>query len=106
MKKYKTNPINLCSLRNLRLLFSCKSCLSCQKTPFAKQTQFPDPTNLQSKIAKRTHFWQARGLAPTPNFELRSPNFLQNEPNFPTLRIENQQNLDVSGRNDMIFCDV
>jgi hypothetical protein len=50
MKEYKTNPINLCSLRNLRLLFSCKSCLSCQKTPFAKRTQFSDPTNLQSKV--------------------------------------------------------
>jgi hypothetical protein len=35
----KTNPFNLCSLRNLRLFFSCKSLLFCQKTTFSKRTQ-------------------------------------------------------------------
>jgi hypothetical protein len=32
--------------------------------------------------SKRTQFGQARGLAPTPNSEHRTPNFLQNEPIF------------------------
>jgi hypothetical protein len=51
------------------------------KTILSKRTQFPDPTNLQFKI-----------------YNLK----LQNEPNFKTLRIENHQSLDVSGRNDII----
>ncbi len=38
------------------------------------------------KNTKQTQFGQARGLAPTPNFELRSPNFLQNEPNSTILQ--------------------